>query len=244
MDQHTPAAKQPPKAPAFLWRLTVTLVWGAIWSLWFWVANQGQPLRFLPSEQDFVTLRNVSPWIWWGKSGIGICCILVVVFTKELRRNATAWGFLGFLGLVLDFVLCIFLGWLLLPWGLNLTLAAVILPVLSLVRPYRNWGLSLAVAVADFSALRLIYTLTICSAYPEEVLSHLVHGAGFVWWMWGLTVMYGIILLVVASMYLWFVSRSVVLYDPFPVVDENEQLNDKQVLGTDIESKGIVNTGS
>jgi hypothetical protein len=158
-----------------------------VWAVWYVLANRGQPFAILPTDQDFVTLRRAMGWLWWAS-----VCVLT------------------------DFLACVFLGWLVLPWGLSLILAAVVLPALDLTRPSRPWSLGMKVAVTDFVFLRLLYILAVLAAYPEEVFRDGLPASGSLWWAWGLRLVYAGCTLAVAWRYARFIKRSVRMYDPFP----------------------------
>jgi hypothetical protein len=172
-----------PKLSLFRWRLTFAIVSAVAWAAWYWIANEGKPFHVLPIDQDILTLRKALPWLSW-TSG----CDLVAI---------PCW---------------IVMGWLLLPWGLNVTLAALILPTLELLRPYRGWRLGIAVSIVDFSALRLIYASAFFTAYMHEMNTDNAAPSVYLWIMRAL---WAISILVWTWLYVGFVHRSIIMYDPF-----------------------------
>src|SRR5262245_31814874 len=119
-----PQPKQPPRTPAFRWRVALALISAGVWALWFVLVNRGKPFQVLPSDAD---LRQMHDWFkWWW-----------ILWLKIIP-------------VVGDLLIGIIVGAVVLPWGLSLTLSALVLPVLSLLRPHRNLELSIRVSLFDF----------------------------------------------------------------------------------------------
>src|SRR5262245_8105746 len=183
----TPTPMQPP-SPAWWWRIAITIGCAGTWTGWFLVINHGQPFRLTPTDNDLNTMRD---WFdWWG-----------IYWIK----------FIPFIG---DILMCIIVGAVAFPWGLNLTLAAIVLPLLSLMRPYRDWDLTLRVAIWDFGYLRLIYILIVLCFYTRAVIPGFSEAPA--WCFVPLGAVYGLGAVVVLGFYIAFIKRSISMYDPFP----------------------------
>lgn len=189
----TPNPKLPSKYSGFAWRLTITGVTAAAWVIWYLLTHRGQPIQLLPSEAD---IQKMHDWFhWWGIRWI---------------------KFIPFFG---DIAQCIIVGAIAFPWGMSLTLTAIILPVLSLLRPIRELEVALTVSFYDFCFIRLIYVMAILAFYTEPIVSELKSWLGS-WAIVAAGIMYGIAAIVFLCFYYAFIIASIKEDDPFPKEDE------------------------
>jgi hypothetical protein len=188
---------------AFRWRVLAVFFSALAWTAWILAANRGESFRLTPTDND---LQTMNEWFhWWG----------------------IMW--LKFIPVFGDILLCTIVGGLVFPWGVSLTLSALIVPILSLMRPYRDFRLSTKTSIHDFIFQRLIYVFIVLCIYFRTILpdvadrGHLLYGVEF-----GATagmvgtvvfrILFGFTALSLIAIYFRFVVTSVRHEDPFPAL--------------------------